>query len=188
MNLFLINGFIKNPLLRNSLVSAMLMLVLTPLTSVESQAQASECGQPRKVGTRALDEASYKQLNKVYEDVGEEKYDEAFAQLQKMLARVRKDVYLDAVLSQAMAQVEWSRENFDAALIYFERTVELNALPDQPHFALMYQIAQLYFMKERYDDALERLELWYCTSPEEKITADSYVLKASIYAQKEGDN
>jgi tetratricopeptide (TPR) repeat protein len=47
----------------------------------------------------------------------------------------------------------------------------------------MYQIAQLYFMKERYREAVDRLDLWFCTAPKDKITAAAYVLKASIYAQ-----
>jgi len=115
--------------------------------------------------------------------VGEENYNEAYNDLQKMLGRAGKDDYLRAILEQALAQVEWSRENFDPALRHFEIAVELDALPNQAHFALMYQIAQLYFMKERYQDALDRLDLWFCTSPEDKITAAAYVLKASIYAQ-----
>ena len=46
----------------------------------------------------------------------------------------------------------------------------------------MYQIAQLYFMKERYQDALDKLALWFCTVDPEKVTYAAYVLKASIYA------
>lgn len=151
-------------------------------TSLEVQAQ--QCGQKREVGAQALDEATYKQLNEVYEYVGEEKYNEAYNDLRKLLDRAGKDVYLQAILYQALAQVEWSRNNFDPALQYFEKAVQLNALPDQAHFALMYQIAQLYYMKERYADALNRLDLWFCTAPKEKITSSAYVLKASINANK----
>jgi tetratricopeptide (TPR) repeat protein len=144
-------------------------------------AQASACGKDRKVGANALDELTYRQLNAVYEDVGEERYGAAFDQLQKMLARAERDTYLQAILHQALAQVEWSRENYDSALGHFEKAVALDTLPDQAHFALMYQIAQLYFMKERYREALDRLDLWFCTAPKEKITSTAYVLKASIY-------
>ena len=102
-----------------------------------------------------------------------------------MLARAGKGSYLRSVLNQALAQVEWSRENYDSALNYFEEAVELDALPDQAHFALMYQIAQLYFMQERYREALDKLELWFCKSPGDKITSSAFVLKASIYVQQE---
>lgn len=144
----------------------------------------AECGVERNVTAQALEEFTWKQLNSIYEDVGEEKYDEAYQDLQKLMERAGRDKYLQAILSQALAQVEWARENFDSALRYFERAVALDTLPDQIHFALMYQIAQLYFMKERYDAALERLDLWFCRSPAEEITSAAYVLKASIYAEK----
>jgi len=159
-------------------------LVLATFTPDVALAQVSECGKERKVGTKALDELSWKQLNRVYEQVGEKQYDEAYTALQKMLARTSRDEYLQAILNQALAQVEWSRENFDAALGYFERAVALDALPDLAHFSLMYQIAQLYYMKDRYQDALDRLELWFCTSPPEKITPEAWVLKAAILARQ----
>jgi len=160
------------------------LLVLATFTPDVAFAQVSECGKERKIGTKALDELSWKQLNRVYEQVGEKQYDEAYTALQKMLARASRDEYLQAILNQALAQVEWSRENFDAALGYFEKAVELDTLPDLAHFSLMYQIAQLYFMKDRYQDALDRLELWFCKSPPEKITPEAWVLKAAILARQ----
>ncbi|MEE8338782.1 MAG: tetratricopeptide repeat protein [Xanthomonadales bacterium] len=148
-------------------------------------AQASECSKKRQIGAHALDEFTWNQLNRVYEDVGEQHYVKAYEQLQKMLARAGKGNYLRSVLNQALAQVEWSRENYDPALKYFEKAVEFDALPDPAHFALMYQIAQLYFMQERYREALDKLELWFCQSPGDKITSSAWVLQASIYVQQE---
>ena len=167
--------------IRQSMLSAWLaLLMVSPVLG-----QSNACDIDRKVGTGTLDELTWKQLNSVYEDVGEERYDEAYETLRKMLGRVGRDRYLQAILNQALAQVEWSRGNYDPALKYFETAVEIDALPDQAHFALMYQIAQLYFMKNRYDDALERLDLWFCTVPPEKVTSAAYVLKASIHARQE---
>ncbi len=170
---------------RNVFAVATLSIALLALTSSTVFAQASECGKKRQAGTKALDEVTWNQLNRVFENVGEKRYNEAYNQLQKMLARAGKTTYLRAILNQALAQVEWSRENYDPALKYFEKAVELDALPDQAHFALMYQIAQLYFMKERYREALDKLELWFCNSPRDKIKSSAFVLKASIYAQRE---
>jgi len=147
--------------------------------------QADACNIKRDVRTGTLDEVTWKQLNAVYEDVGEERYDEAYESLRRLLARAGRDPYLQAILNQALAQVEWSRGNYDPALQYFEKAVEIDALPNQTHFALMYQIAQLYFMKERYLEALDRLALWFCTVPPEKVTSAAYVLKASIHARQE---
>jgi len=146
-------------------------------------AETPTCGKERQVGGKALEEATWKQLNRIYTEVSEGKYDDAYNELQKMLEFSGRDVYLKAIVNQALAQVEWSREHYDASLAYFEKAVALNALPNEAHFALMYQIAQLYYMKARYRDALDRLNLWFCTAPREKIDASAYVLKASIYAQ-----
>jgi tetratricopeptide (TPR) repeat protein len=148
-------------------------------------AQSGQCDTERKVEGRALDELTWKQLNRVYEEVGEENFDVAYENLQNMLRRAGRDEYLQAVLYQALAQVEWSRKNYDASLAHFEKAVELDTLPDQTHFALMYQISQLYFMKERYQDALDALDLWFCTVPKDQVTSHAYVLKASINIQKE---
>ncbi|HLF32533.1 MAG TPA: tetratricopeptide repeat protein [Xanthomonadales bacterium] len=166
--------------LTRSVLTCLLLLACVP---IETLAQSVQCAKGRDASARALEETNWKQLNAATELVAEERYDEAFKDLTKMLGRSGNDKYLQAILEQALAQVEWSRENYDSALRHFEQAVELDALPNQAHFALMYQISQLYFMKERYQDALDRLDLWFCTSPEGKITAAAYVLKASIHAQ-----
>ena len=153
------------------------------LFSSPVQAQGA-CGVERDVKPDVLDEATYKRMNKAYELVGEEQYGEAMEIFLQLRGRAKND-YLKAILAQAVAQVNWAQENYDAALSEFEQAVELDSLPDQTHYALMYQIAQLYYSKDRYDDALDRLDLWFCKVPEEKHTAAAYVLQASIHAQKE---
>ncbi|MDT8320352.1 MAG: tetratricopeptide repeat protein [Xanthomonadales bacterium] len=173
-----------SPVAKSTKIFALVVLLVAGQVTVEPLYAQAECGVERDVSTQALDEAVWKQLNSIYEDVGEENYDEAYQDLQKLVGRAGRDKYLQAILSQALAQVEWARENFDSALQHFERAVALNTLPNQAHFALMYQIAQLYAMKERYDEALERLDLWFCMSPAEEITSAAYVLEASIYAEK----
>jgi tetratricopeptide (TPR) repeat protein len=161
----------------------LLLAVISVSLSSHAMAQASECGKKRGKKAAAMDEMTWKKLNDIFEDVGEERYDIAFEKLQKVYPRTF-DEYEKAVMAQALAQVEWARSNYDEALVYFETAIELDSLPDLAHFSLMYQIAQLYYMKDRYDEALDKLALWMCKVPEEKITPEAYVLKASIYAQK----
>jgi len=161
-----------------------LLAVITVLLPSQGLAQVSECDTKRNKPSGSLNEATWKRLNAVFEDVGEEKYDIAYEKLQKMIPRATDD-YQKAVLAQALAQVEWARANYAAALAGFERAVALDVLPDLAHFSLMYQIAQLYYMKDRYDEALDKLALWMCKVPKEKVTDVAYVLQASLYAQKE---
>jgi tetratricopeptide (TPR) repeat protein len=166
------------------IVSLAMYAMLGIALSGQSLAQVSQCDIERKTPGRTLDEVTYKRLNNIYEKVGEEDYNEAYEDLQSLLQRSGRDDYLKAIVYQGLAQVEWIRENFDAALNYFEKAVELDSLPNQAHFALMYQISQLYHMQERNDAALERLDLWFCKAPDEKITYAAYVLKASINAAR----
>ncbi|MBT8076172.1 MAG: tetratricopeptide repeat protein [Gammaproteobacteria bacterium] len=170
-------------LLRKFSFYALLTALVLSLPT-QALAQASECNVKRKVKNEALDEATWKRLNDVYENVSDEEYDLAYDKLVKMNTRARSN-YEKAVMAQALAQVEWARANYDAALTNFELAVELDALPDLQHFSLMYQIAQLYYLKDRYDEALDKLALWMCKVAPEKIDAPVYVLQASLYAQKE---
>ena len=160
-----------------------LIIISAILFSGHVLAQSGECGIERGVIAKPLDEPTWKKLNDAYEDAGNELYDVAYSKFVIINNRARSK-YLKAVVAQALAQVEWARSNYDSALTYFEQAVEINSLPDQTHFSLMYQIAQLYYMKERYDDALDKLALWMCKVPPEKVTASSWVLKSSIHAKK----
>lgn len=165
---------------KTTLLVALALAVCRPVPG-----QSDTCQVDRHVAGGSLDELTWEQLDSIYGKVGEERYDEAYEALRRMLDRAGRDRYLQAILNQALAQVEWSRGNYDPALTYFETAVEIDALPDEAHFALMYQIAQLYFMKERYEEALERLTLWLCAVPAEKVTSAAFVLKASIHARKQ---
>jgi tetratricopeptide (TPR) repeat protein len=169
--------------LNKKVLLAILLAMASVFISGQVFAQASACGVERKTAGGALNEPTYKKLNDIYEEVGNEQYDIAYEKLKVMINRA-KGKYLKATLYQMMAQVEWARSNYVTALSSFEMAVELDALPDNIHFALMYQIAQLYYMQERYDEALDKLALWMCKVPPEKVKASAYVLKASIYAQK----
>lgn len=165
-------------LLSLSLLSAGLVL------SGHAMAQAGACGEEREVKQGLLDENTWKRMNQAYELVGEEQYADAMEQLVYLRNRA-KDDYLRAVVAQGIAQVNWAQGNYDQALADFELAVELDSLPDRTHYSLMYQIAQLYYSKERYDDALDRLDLWFCKVPVDQHKATAYVLQASIHAQKE---
>jgi tetratricopeptide (TPR) repeat protein len=162
------------------------LLLLAGLAAHPSAGARDEaCGGERDVGAGTLDEFTWRQLNAIYEEVGDERYGEAFDDLERMLERAGRDTYLQAIVNQALGQVEWARENYESSLHHFERAVELDTLPDQTHFALMYQIAQLYFMENRFDDALARLETWFCEAPPASVTSAAYVLEASIHARRE---
>ena len=63
-------------------IAALLILAAGPVTT--AQAQSGQCGVERKVEARALNELTWKQLNRVYEEVGEENFSSAYDDLQTM--------------------------------------------------------------------------------------------------------
>lgn len=170
---------------KSGLVTFICVLAASVVYTSPVLAQNDGCGIVREVKPTPLDEQTWKRMNDIYEDVGEENYDLAYEKLIAMTERTRGSEYLQAIIQQLLGQVQWARENYDAALAAFEKAVELNALPDGPHYSLMYQIAQLYYMKDRFDGALRSLNLWMCKAPPETIKASAYILKASLYAAKE---
>ena len=101
------------------LVIGILSAICVVSLSGQVLAQSSACGEQRGVKSAALDEGTWKSLNDIYEDIGEELYDSAYEKLLRMYGRARDD-YQKAVIAQGLAQVEWSRENFDSALGYFD--------------------------------------------------------------------
>lgn len=164
------------------LIRSVKIVILGALLAVSSYGFAADgCHVDRDVKAGSYNESEYRRMEKIYTLIGNEEYAEAGDALETMLKRKNNNGYVEAIAHQLLAQVEWSRERYPAALKHFETAVELDALPNQIHFALMYQIAQLYYMNKRYDEALVRLDMWFCAVPEADINPLAYVLKASIY-------
>ena len=133
-------------------------------------AAADACPTKRAVSAQALDESTWRRLNATREAVIGESYAEARDDLIEMLEHAGHDDYLAAVLNRALGQLESARKNFDASLRYYERAIELDALPDDAHFAVLYLAAQLYALQDRLDEALDHLDRWSCGVAPEQIT------------------
>ena len=107
------------------------------------------------------------------------------ADLQK-LSESRLNDYEKASVQQAMGFARAQLEQYEAAVRHFEEAIRLNQMPNQAHFEMILQVAQLYNALRRYDDALRQLDFWFCVSTEDaKKQAEVWVLKASLHVQKE---
>ncbi len=158
------------------------ILILGTLLVLSSNTfAANECHIDRDVKPGIYNEIEYRRMEKIYKDIGDEKYNDAAVGLNDVLKRTKGNEYVSAIAHQLLAQVEWARERFPEALKQFENAVNLDALPNKPHFSLMYQISQLYYMDKRYAEALQRLDMWFCAVPETEINPLAYVLKAQIH-------
>jgi predicted Zn-dependent protease len=128
-----------------------------------------------------LDMASgdQKDLNKAADLINENKNDEAEPLIQKVIANEHASKYAQAFAHQLQAQVNWEKDKNAEAIAEYRKAVELDALPNDAHFQVVYQIAQLQIQDEKYADALTTIDQW------EKLTgantADELALKANAY-------
>jgi len=143
-----------------------------------------ECGVEREVPAGALSQSTYSRLERIYEMIGEENYAEAFPELENLLERVSREDYEQAVVLQAMGYVRINQERVSDALSFFERAVELNIMANAQQFEMILMIANIYYQEERFQEALEQLDLWFCVIPPDQTNiVDVWVMKASLHAQ-----
>ncbi|WNZ55993.1 tetratricopeptide repeat protein [Microbulbifer sp. MKSA007] len=178
--------------------SVALPLVLAPTVSVTvleavgmsapfASAQAQEEKKPSKQKTRkvpAMREAAYKKLEKAQEAADAEDWAGALAALKEMDAsKKRYNGYEVAQMYNFFGVVYYSTENYKEAIPYFKKVLaqgEKN-LPVALEVGTLFTLAQLYFVTEDYKQAINYLNQWFKVS--DRITADSYALRAQAYNQ-----
>jgi len=143
-----------------------------------------QCGVEREVSAQALTESTYKRLERAYELIGEENYAEAYPQLESILERVRRSDYEQAVVSQAMGHVRLMQDRGSDALEHFQRAVELDVMGNAQHFEMILMISNIYYGMDRFQDALDQLDFWFCVIPPDQTNiVDVWIMKASLHAQ-----
>jgi len=165
------------------------LVCLLAAVTLDAQAQTGsetiECGEERDIEPGLMSEGTYNRLNEAYELLGEEAFDEAFEELSD-LADNRLSDFEKAKVHQTMGFVTAQREQYEAAIDHFSEAVRLNQLQNEIHFEMILQIAQLYNALERYGEALEQLDFWFCVANEDaKKTANVWVLKASLHVEND---
>ena len=171
--------------LKASLLASILIGLAGPLAAQE-RVQGVECGVEREVSAGALTERTYNRLSDIYEQIGEENYAEAYPGLENLLERSQRDEYAQAVIHQAMGHVRMQQERPADAVRHFEESLRLNAMPNSQHYEMMLMVAHLYYGMDRFQDALDQLDLWFCVVPDDQTNlVQVWVMKASIHAQIE---
>ncbi|WHI51620.1 tetratricopeptide repeat protein [Microbulbifer sp. MLAF003] len=178
--------------------SVALPLVLAPAVSVTvleaagvsasfASAQAQEQKKPSKEKTRkvpAMREAAYKKLEKAQEAADAEDWAGALAALKEMDAsKKRYNGYEIAQMYNFFGVVYYSTERYKEAIPYFKKVLSQGEknLPVALEVGTLFTLAQLYFVTEDYKQAINYLNQWFKVS--DRITADSYALRAQAYNQ-----
>ncbi len=86
--------------------------------------------------------------------------------------------YLQALALQGLANVNYRAGNTQQAIAQLQKALATNALPNNPHFQLMYELAQFYYTTKDYQKALDTLHQWRKEGRRE--TAASYGLEGIL--------
>ncbi len=168
------------------LLAATLTLLFSIAAFAQSEVRGVACGVEREVSAGALGEATFNRLSGIYDDIAEERFDQAYPALESLLTRGRRSDYELAVIHQAMGHVRMQQDRADDAISHFGQAVEYDTLPDGQHFEMILIIAHLHYGEERFRAALDQLDFWFCVVPgDQRQVVDVWVMKASIHAQIE---
>jgi tetratricopeptide (TPR) repeat protein len=111
--------------------------------------------EPKQTTTRAVDD-----IQKAYDELAEEQYDQAKGRLDKVLANTRATPYEQALALQGLSQIAHENDDLVGALELNQRALALDVLDNNTQFNLLFQQAQLNLMEERYDAALVAIDEW----------------------------
>jgi predicted negative regulator of RcsB-dependent stress response len=133
----------------------------------------------RKEPKLDMSSGDQKDLNKAADLINENKNDEAEPLVQKVIANEKSSKYAQAFAHQLQAQIYWEKDKSAEAIAEYRKAAEMDALPNDAQFQVIYQVAQLQIQDEKYADALVTLDQWEKQTGAQ--TGDELALKANAY-------
>jgi len=140
----------------------------------------------KKIAKRSgasLSERTFKLLTRAQEDLTSGATERAFASLKKLEARTKGAPGEQAQVVQALAFAYAQKEKNDLALKNFERTLDLDALPEAPTKSVLSIVGQLYMMKEQYKKA-EKASKFLIAVADKPNGATYALLAGALFEQK----
>lgn len=130
---------------------------------------------------KTLDPRVAQELLTAYEALENEEYQKSLEQLNKLLDRRGESMkpFDKASVLQIRGTVHVNLENMDRALDDYAAALELNALPTDQQNRLRFNMAQIYFINERYREAIRLFEEWMKADVD--VTDTTYFMLAASY-------
>jgi tetratricopeptide (TPR) repeat protein len=169
--------------MRAILVTALtLMFAVTGVCAAKEQKNEFP-NATRKEPKLDMSSSNQKDLNKALDYVNDNKYDEAMPLLQKVLDDAKASKYARALALEAEAQANSGKQDDAAAIAHFRQAYDLDALPNNQQFQVLYNIAIMQLQTEKYDDALKTLDDWFKVTGSQK--PEAYALQGNAYYRTE---
>ncbi|MBB5207686.1 tetratricopeptide repeat protein [Chiayiivirga flava] len=94
-----------------------------------------------------------KQLSKLYDLNEAEKFDEVLPLGETILAHKKAGPYEKSIVYQVMGFVYIDKDDYPTAIEYLQKALDANGLPNDTHYQIMNQIAQMQMAEEQYEAA-----------------------------------
>jgi tetratricopeptide (TPR) repeat protein len=155
------------------------MLAITVLASWSATAAAADCANPRKA-SGAMSESAYRVVQEATELIAQNKHAQALERLNKMLDSGSD--FEKAVVYYNMGFAHSATENYGKSTEAFAKALQLNALPQQQHEQLQYNLGQLYIAANKPEDGIRTLQQ-YVTESCGKVPAEAHIYLANALSQ-----
>lgn len=142
--------------------------------SEEAEAAAEASQYPNATRTSPEPRSSERNTRKIqaaFDNLNEGELDKAANTLGELDGNSRLSTYEQALVDQGLAQIAYDRDDVAGAIRHWQKAVDSNALPNDQHFTLIYQVAQLHLSEEQYEPALAALDRWQRESGSNKPEA-----------------
>lgn len=116
-------------------------------------------------------------LQKMASQFNDGKLQEAKVIADEVLANPKANAYEKSFAAQIAGQVQYDSDDFDGAIDYFKRVLELNGLDNNGHYGVMRMIGQLQLQDEKYAEALTSFDEFLLQSGSQ--SPDDIVLRAT---------
>ncbi len=141
---------------RGPISTGRIATVVAPLALVAAFVLA----QPVAAANYTVDPRTGKKLTQAIELLQAEDYAGA-AKVLKSFNLNRLNDYEQALVQQTSGYVAASQENFAEAASRFDAALDLEALPEGAQVSTRFNLAQIYMMLERWDDAIATFNKWF---------------------------
>lgn len=156
MKRFLPNGWRR--------VVALLCVAFFALGATDAMGQGRDKPKPQTKKVKSVGKWAYKRLNAAHEALAEEKYGPALEELGEMKGNSKLNEHEQALMWQTYGYVYSAQGKYKQSVDAFEKCLALGGLPEVAQLNTMYNLAQLYVVRENYKKAADTFQKWFAVA------------------------
>ena len=164
-------------------IRSTILLVSCFLLAVSLGVSVAWAGEREERQDRSLSPNVARDLLAAFELMEEDKNREALTKLNQLMSERgdRMTPFDRASVLQIRGSAHVNLENLNEGLNDFAEALELGALPSQQNNRLRFNLAQLYFVTERYEESIEFFNRWLREDDSEATDNTFFMLGAAYY-------